>query len=113
MGKILGPLGHNIEDYTGQKYNRLTFVSPVPREDKAGQYWACVCECGTLKVIHARNIVLGKTKSCGCLRKENSLRMWRENMAKWNEENPEKTKAHLALANKARLEKRRALKKAA
>lgn len=30
----------------------------------------CICECGTIKMVQKENLISGKTKSCGCLRKE-------------------------------------------
>ena len=49
----------------GDVFGRLT----VMKEYK-GKY-LCKCECGNRKLIVARNLREGKTKSCGCLRKEN------------------------------------------
>lgn len=30
----------------------------------------CICECGKIKTVDSRNLLGGKSKSCGCLRKE-------------------------------------------
>jgi len=53
-------------DYTGQRFGRLVAVK------HAGSYkqWLFRCDCGTEKVMTAGNIVHGRTKSCGCLRRE-------------------------------------------
>ena len=32
--------------------------------------WLCLCDCGKEKEIIGKNLRNGKTKSCGCLRKE-------------------------------------------
>ncbi|MCI8378602.1 MAG: hypothetical protein HFH72_08810 [Lachnospiraceae bacterium] len=63
----------NFKDLTGMKFGRLT----VLREDKARRkkiYWECVCECGNKKVISGDCLKTGRTKSCGCLDKENRAR---------------------------------------
>ena len=39
-------------------------------------YWECLCECGETCVVETRNLVSGKTKSCGCFMKQvNRVRM--------------------------------------
>lgn len=32
--------------------------------------WTCKCSCGAEKVFQAKNLVAGRSKSCGCLSKE-------------------------------------------
>lgn len=54
----------------GDKYNLLTII----REDepiKNRRAYLCRCSCGRQKVIQAKSIVAGRTKSCGCLRSMN------------------------------------------
>ena len=55
-----------FQDLTGRKFGRLTVVE---RATKPGEKvrWLCQCECGGSKVVEARNLTCGKTKSCGCL----------------------------------------------
>jgi hypothetical protein len=59
---------------TGTKYNRLTVLrelEPVLKE--GGRYRRqieCVCDCGNIKTIEAHELLLGGTKSCGCLKEE-------------------------------------------
>ena len=33
-------------------------------------YWLCRCDCGTEAVVAGHRLVIGKTKSCGCLKGE-------------------------------------------
>lgn len=33
-------------------------------------YWACICQCGTVKVIRSITLAYGTSKSCGCLKRE-------------------------------------------
>lgn len=54
----------------GKKYNRLTVVSFHHKENKR-EYYLCKCDCGKEKIVNKTELVRGKVKSCGCLRKEN------------------------------------------
>lgn len=56
-------------DLTGKKIGRLT---PIKRTRKQGNewYWECQCDCGNLCEVRGVSLRAGKTKSCGCLKKE-------------------------------------------
>lgn len=63
-------------DLTNQRYGRLTIIKyAYSKNDR--KYWHCKCDCGNEKVISSHDIRLGRTKSCGCLKKENSANMLR------------------------------------
>lgn len=56
------PVKHNIE--IGQSINYLTLLEYTQLNGyRAGLF---LCVCGNKKIIDIRNVVLGKTKSCGC-----------------------------------------------
>ena len=58
-----------MQDVTGQRFGRLTAVA-FSHKDKYGAYvWSVVCDCGTSKQVALSNL-RGKTKSCGCLKRE-------------------------------------------
>ena len=61
MGKFI--------DLTGQVFNRLTVLYKI---DKRGNewYWHCRCECGNECDVAGASLRAGRTKSCGCLKKE-------------------------------------------
>lgn len=59
-----------MKDITGQKFNRLTAVKFVKKDNKRKPYWLFKCNCGKEKVIGKYSVVHGRTKSCGCLHKE-------------------------------------------
>lgn len=50
----------------GQVFGRWTVIDAVKRNG----YITCKCSCGTVKNVYAQNLNRGKTKSCGCYRKE-------------------------------------------
>ncbi len=55
-----------------QKFNRLIVLERA--KDKKG-FWICKCDCGKMAVVRKDRIKSGKTKSCGCLRREHLLRI--------------------------------------
>lgn len=60
--------GKVFKDLTGQRYGRLVVVR---RENNKQPFsWLCQCDCGKTKIIRGTDLKLGKTKSCGCYRKE-------------------------------------------
>lgn len=61
---------HYGKDYTGEKYNRLEFITRVEHPDKSHSYWAVKCDCGKYFVVINNSITSGRTKSCGCLNAE-------------------------------------------
>ena len=75
IGKAYG--GFGALNLTGQVFGRLTVVSRVKRpESVKGQdaFWLCRCACNAhTVVIRGSNLRRGKTKSCGCI--------WRDNAA--------------------------------
>lgn len=65
--------GH-FKDRSGEKYNRLTFVSidhvHVSSSGERTPYWYMKCDCGGTRIGRASDVLSGHTKSCGCLQKE-------------------------------------------
>jgi len=55
----------NLTDISNQVFARAPFND---KENNA--IWLCLCKCVKHKVVSGRNLRLGRTKSCGCLRKE-------------------------------------------
>lgn len=89
-------------DETGKSYGRLTVVKLDRIDPKKGAMWLCVCECGCTTVVQGHRLRIGKTKSCGCLKREaqenfgtntkeiSSERMKGFNKTFWTEENRKK-----------------------
>lgn len=57
-------------DLTGQKFGRWTALERIVKPGKRENYWLCQCECGTIKEVMGRNLRNGRSKSCGCYKKE-------------------------------------------
>ena len=65
--KSCGCLGHPpVQDILGHQFADLTAIEYAGKKD--GQYyWRCRCQCGKETVVRQNNLLIGKTKSCGCL----------------------------------------------
>lgn len=56
-------------ELVGKIYGRLTVLERIPSES-GKTVWLCVCECGERTKVRTERLVSGRTKSCGCYRKE-------------------------------------------
>lgn len=54
----------------GQKINRLTVIDGHTGVKSKARMCRCLCECGVIKEFQISNILLGKSKSCGCLSRQ-------------------------------------------
>lgn len=52
----------------GKKFGRLTVLN----DDMGGSCCFCICDCGKTTITKKYSLTSGKTKSCGCLRREAS-----------------------------------------
>lgn len=60
-------------DIANRQFGRLTAIWTVGK--KGGLvYWICLCRCGSLRIISVSSLTLGRTRSCGCLRKESAFK---------------------------------------
>lgn len=58
---------HGKNNLTGTTFNKLKVISY-----EGNSYWKCQCECGNLTTVRTSSLKNGKTKSCGCLRGQNT-----------------------------------------
>lgn len=59
-------------DLTGQRFGYLTVLSYDHTDQHRTTQWRCLCDCGNEVVVSGSNLRKGSTKSCGCLRRENT-----------------------------------------
>lgn len=64
MGKFI--------DLTGRKFERLTVLERAENSSENEVQWLCRCDCGTITKARRGDLIRGKMKSCGCLKKETS-----------------------------------------
>jgi hypothetical protein len=58
-----------FKSLAGQTFGRLTVLERAANAGKKTA-WTCRCECGKVRRVHGHNLVIGKTRSCGCLNGE-------------------------------------------
>lgn len=69
------------KDLTGKRFGRLTVIEYVgTKHNKSGKnakaQWKCQCDCGNIRIVDSASLLLGRSKSCGCLCREiNSKRI--------------------------------------
>jgi hypothetical protein len=63
-------------DLTGQRFGRLTVLRRAPARPDRKSAWECVCVCGNATSVMAKNLIAGRTKSCGCLHAEKQAVYW-------------------------------------
>jgi len=56
-------------DLTGKEFDRLTVIERAETINKRTR-WLCKCKCSKLVTVGSYDLLKGRTKSCGCLRKE-------------------------------------------
>lgn len=60
---------HNFVDLTGRKFERLTVLGIVGKQNKTLVY-ECRCDCGAMVKVLRSALPSGHTRSCGCLARE-------------------------------------------
>ena len=58
----------------GQRYGRLKVVAPAAVDKWGSRLWLCECSCGGRITTHAHSLRSGDTGSCGCLRRETTIK---------------------------------------
>lgn len=59
-----------MKNEIGNRYGKLTVVRYDHTDKRQGAYWLCACDCGCTTVVKGNRLRNGKTKSCGCLKRE-------------------------------------------
>ena len=66
--------GKKPKDIAGKKFGKLTAISNTGKKSNNGDYiWNCTCDCGNTCQRTIGNLNFGSTRSCGCIRSENSV----------------------------------------
>lgn len=92
-----------MKNETGNRYGRLTVIRYDHTDKRQGAYWLCACDCGCTTVVKGNRLRNGKTKSCGCLKRECGENLGRSTAALSSARMKEfnKTPEHRAQASEA------------
>jgi hypothetical protein len=75
------------EDLTGKTFGRLTVLEQIDDHVRSDgthiAMWLCECECENHTILPVQGVLLkrGKTKSCGCIKKEQNQKLFRKTNA--------------------------------
>jgi hypothetical protein len=58
---------HKRYDLVGKTFGKLTVLEFAGMGDDYASRWIVRCECGTEKIVDGKNMVKGRTRSCGCM----------------------------------------------
>lgn len=61
-----------MEDITGKTFGKWTAIKRAKNSGK-DPVWECSCECGTIRNVRWKYLKSGKSKSCGCTKKESLI----------------------------------------
>ena len=64
-----------VIDLTGRQFGRLTVIGDTGERRNYKAVWHCRCTCGREVDTLSASLQNGKTRSCGCLRKEELSKM--------------------------------------
>ena len=62
-------MGRKRLELAGQRFGSWTVIS-FEEKRKGSLYWRCQCDCGTENIVFGASLTSGRSKSCGCLRRE-------------------------------------------
>lgn len=62
------------EDLIGAVFGKLKVIKYSHTNKYYRSYWECQCECGNTKIIARHSLISGRTNSCGCEIKHNSIK---------------------------------------
>lgn len=75
MAKRIVSSGHRYIDLTGKRFGRWTVLSYAGNCGRYIPRWLCRCDCGTEREVIGKDMVAGKSVSCGCYFSE-QVKLW-------------------------------------
>jgi len=63
-------MGRPIKERTGKRYRRWTVLRFAGFGQHREARWLCRCDCGNERVVVGSELGRGRSRSCGCLQKE-------------------------------------------
>ena len=59
-----------MRNISGQRFGRLVAIRPTEQRRSGSVVWECACDCGSTAFTSSNGLCCGKTRSCGCLRRD-------------------------------------------
>jgi hypothetical protein len=73
--------GKHFRNLLHSRFSMLTVVGysgvGYDSRGKTGRLWRCKCDCGEFIITRANSLLMGKTRSCGCLRRDKASARFR------------------------------------
>lgn len=63
-------MGRLVVDLTGQRFGRLIVLKYIGTDKNNKAKWECLCDCGKTVISYGSDLRRGKSRSCGCLRRD-------------------------------------------
>lgn len=64
-----------MKNIKGEKFGRWTVMEYSRQNPQKAAMWKCKCECDTVRDVRATVLITGRSKSCGCLGRENAAKV--------------------------------------
>lgn len=68
--KSCGCKSRKEDDLSGKQFGYWTVIERTENNENGKARYRCRCRCGTARVVAAKNLKNGSSRSCGCLRSE-------------------------------------------
>ncbi len=68
----MSAIGRPATDLSGRVFGRLTAIARQGSDQHGKAMWRCRCTCGDTCRVRGTDLTGGMTKSCGCLRADES-----------------------------------------
>lgn len=62
------------KEFIGRRFGKLEVIKYLHTNAKGKTIYLCKCDCGNFKEVKRNSLVVGHTKSCGCLPKKGNLK---------------------------------------
>lgn len=73
--RFQGKANHAFKDITNQKFHRLLALYRYKENLDSRAQWVCLCDCGNITLATGKQLRTNTKKSCGCLKKDNMIKM--------------------------------------
>lgn len=66
--------GRPVTPIGGKRFGRLLAICPTRKGRDTHIFWICQCDCGRRVIVGGDQLRGGKSRSCGCLKRETARR---------------------------------------